>query len=77
LDLASNYNLIKILAAIFQTAYGAFELYATRGHQLDIYGYAANALTVVPYILMSVVNLLVALAQPQYPAKFIVTYKGE
>jgi len=57
--------------------YGAFELYDSVGHQLDTYGYAAYALTVVPYILMSLVNQLAALCQPLYPSKFIVTYEGE
>jgi len=76
LQLASNYNLIKILASIFQTVYGAFELYAARGNQLDKYGYAAYAFTVVPYTMMSVVNLVAALFQPQYPSKFVVTYGG-
>jgi len=75
LELASNYNLIKILASSFQTAYGAFELYNAVGNQLDKYGYAAYALTVVPYTMMSFVNLLASLCQPQYPSKFIVTYE--
>ncbi|KAF8253282.1 hypothetical protein K440DRAFT_642259 [Wilcoxina mikolae CBS 423.85] len=77
LELASNYNIIKILASIFQTVYGAFELYAARGNQLDKYGYAAYALTVVPYTMMSLVNLLAALCQPHYPSMFVVAYGEE
>jgi hypothetical protein len=76
-ELASNKNFVKILAAIFQTLYSAFELYSSRGHQLEKYGYAAYALTVLSYVMMSLINLVAALFQPQYPSKFIVTYAGK
>jgi hypothetical protein len=77
LELACNYSLFKVFAAICQTVYGAIELFNSRGRQLDTYGYAAYALTVVPYILMSLVNLLATICQPQYPSMFIVTYEGK
>ncbi|KAF8243939.1 hypothetical protein K440DRAFT_636656 [Wilcoxina mikolae CBS 423.85] len=76
LEIASNYNIIKILASVFQTVYGANELYAARGNQLEKYGYAAYALTVIPYTMMSLVHLLVAFSQPQYSSIFIVDYGG-
>ncbi|KAF8244434.1 hypothetical protein K440DRAFT_636103 [Wilcoxina mikolae CBS 423.85] len=75
LELANDYNLIKILAAIAQTVYGALQLYDSRGHQLEKYGYAAYALTVVPYITISLINLLASLCQPHYQSMLIVSYK--
>lgn len=76
-ELASDYSIIKILVGIFQIVYTTLNLYSSRGHQLDKYGYAAYTLTVVPYIMMSGVNLLAALCQSRYPSRFIVIYKGK
>jgi len=73
--LACNYSPIKVSAAIFQIAYGFLELYKAQGRQFKTYGYAAYSLIVVPYILMSLVNLLAAAFQPQYPSMFIVKYE--
>jgi len=47
MELASQYNLFEIFAAILESAYGVFELYDPPGHQLDTYGYTAYALTVL------------------------------
>lgn len=76
-ELASNHSLLKALAGIFQVLYGSLELYKARGGQLEKYGYAAYSLTVIPYILMSLVNLLAAALLPQYPSMYVVLYKGK
>lgn len=68
----SNYNLAKTLVALFQTSYAASTLYRARGNQIDIFGYAAFGLTVTPYLMMSVLNLLASLICPEYPAMFLV-----
>jgi len=47
-------------------------LYQSRGNQINIYGYAAFGLTVVPYAIISLVNLFSALVTPEYPALFMV-----
>ncbi|KAF7367615.1 hypothetical protein MSAN_00825000 [Mycena sanguinolenta] len=62
----------KVVVAIWQTLYGAATLYRARGDQLARYGYAAFALTVTPYTVMSVVNLLGALLTPSYPTMYLV-----
>jgi hypothetical protein len=60
--------------AIFQVLYGSWELYVARGKQLDTYGYAAFSLTVVPYIAMSLLNLIATICQPQYSHVYLVRY---
>ncbi|KAF7367622.1 hypothetical protein MSAN_00825700 [Mycena sanguinolenta] len=62
----------KVVVAIWKTLYGAATLYHARGDQLARYGYAAFALTVTPYTVMSIVNLLGALLTPSYPTMYLV-----
>lgn len=44
----------------------------TRGAQIDTYGYAAFGLTLIPYAMMSLVNLISALTTPSYSTMFMV-----
>ena len=71
-EVSSNYNLIKSLVAIFQTLYASFTLYRARGDQIQRYGYAAFGLTVAPYLIMSVVNLVSNVLTPEYPTTYLV-----
>ncbi|KAH7176197.1 hypothetical protein EDB81DRAFT_897304 [Dactylonectria macrodidyma] len=71
-SISCSYDLAKILVALGQTIFAAATLYQTRGDQISIYGYAAFGLTVTPYAMMSVVNLLGNLVRPTYPAMYIV-----
>lgn len=72
LDLAYNYNIVGILAAIAQIAYASFQLAESSGPQIEKFGYAAYQLTVIPYTIMSVLNLLASLCEPEFPAMFLV-----
>jgi hypothetical protein len=54
----SSWDASKPPIAIFQTLSGTATRYSARGNQIDAYGYAAFGLTVVPYIFMSLLNLL-------------------
>ena len=72
IELSSNYNLPKCVIAIFQTLYSSATLYQTRGDQIQRYGYAAFGLTVAPYLLMSIVNLLSTMLTPDYPCLYLV-----
>ncbi|KAF8248685.1 hypothetical protein K440DRAFT_660728 [Wilcoxina mikolae CBS 423.85] len=74
LNLSSNYSAVKAGVAIFQVLYGSWELYVARDTQLQTYGYAAYSLTVVPYVAMSLLNLLATLCRPQYPHVYLVHY---
>ncbi len=71
-SIASSYNIAKTLVAIVQTVSAAITIYSTRGNQIESFGYAAFGLTVVPYIIMSIVNLAAQLATPDYPTLYMV-----
>ena len=44
-----------------------------KGDQIQCYGYAAFGLTVTPYLLMSIVNLLSTILTPDYSAMYLVS----
>ena len=71
-NLSSIYNFPKALIAVFQSLYASFTLYQARGDQLQQYGYAAFGLTVAPYLVMSIVNLISTMLTPDYPAMYLV-----
>ena len=65
---------MKAGVAIFQALYGSWELYLACGRQFERYSYTAFSLTLVPYITMSLLNLLAAVFEPQYPCVFLVKH---
>ncbi|KAK1752806.1 hypothetical protein QBC47DRAFT_416421 [Echria macrotheca] len=71
-----NYNVAKILISIVQTIYAVKTAYETRGNQLELYGFAAFGLTVVPYAAMSIVNLVANLFCPSFPTMYMVRQNG-
>ena len=71
-QLSSFTNIAKGLIAIFQTLYASFTLYRARGDQIQHYGYAAFGLTVVPYIVMSIINLTSTILTPDYSVMYLV-----
>src|SRR5438270_950503 len=70
--IASTYSGAKALVAAVQTVYAGFTLFQTRGDQLSRYGYAAFGLTVIPYLVMSVLNSLADALTPTFPACYLV-----
>ena len=70
--LSSSFNLIKGIAALLQLLYTSFTLYHTNGGQLNWYGFAAPGLTVIPYAVMSGLNLIANLLTPYYPTMYLV-----
>jgi len=70
--ISSSYNLPKAFVAVAQTIGAAFTLYRSRGDQITRYGFAAYGLTVVPYIIMSIVNLAAQIATPDYSTLYMV-----
>lgn len=71
-EIACNYNALKSLVALGQSIYAITTLYGTRGDQIDQYGYAAFGLTVAPYAIMSLINLIGGMVTPQYPCLYMV-----
>ena len=71
-EVSSSYSLAQGLVAVFQTLYASATLYRARGDQIERYGYAAFGLTVAPYLVMSIVNLISTILTPNYPTTFMV-----
>ncbi|KAF2117150.1 hypothetical protein BDV96DRAFT_19591 [Lophiotrema nucula] len=74
--IGSSYSLVKGTIALAQAVFAVKTLYEARGDQINEYGYAAFGLTVAPYALMSLVNLLGALSRPEYDAIYLVGTPG-
>lgn len=70
--LASAHDFPQILFSLTQTVSGAYALYRARGSQIKRYGYAAFGLTVLPFILMSLINFLGSLLTREYETIFLV-----
>lgn len=70
--IASSRNIPKVVVAILQVIFASVTLYRTRGDQITRYGYAAFGLTVIPYIVMSLINLFGTMLTPDYPAIYVV-----
>lgn len=70
-NISSSYGISKGLIAIFQTIYASITIYRTRGDQLQRYGYAAFGLTVAPYLVMSIVNLVSNIFRPDYDTIYL------
>lgn len=71
-EIAYNYSITKAVAAIAQILYGTFHLFQSSKIQIDYYGYNAYQLTIIPYIIMSFLNLIASLCEPQFPALYLV-----
>lgn len=72
IEVAAKYNLVQAVVAIAQTAYASLTLYRARGDQIEQFGYAAFGLTVAPYAVMSIMNLLGNLCRPDYASLYMV-----
>ena len=70
--ISSFYSLTKSLVSIVQVFFASATIYRTRGDQIERYGYAAFGLTVLPYIIMSIVNLVGNLFTPDFANMYLV-----
>ena len=71
-ELCSSYNVPKAIIAIIQTIYASITLYRARDDQIQRYGYAAFGLTVLPYLIMSIMNLFATSLLSDYSSLYIV-----
>ncbi|KAG9384452.1 hypothetical protein PtrSN002B_007631 [Pyrenophora tritici-repentis] len=60
-------NVAVALIAVLQIVYAGYGVLTVTGDQFDRFGYSAFHLTVLPYLVMSVVNLVGNLLTPTYP----------
>ena len=72
IQLSTNFNVPKALIAITQLIYASVTLYKSRGDQIERYGYAAFGLSVIPYLIMSFMNLAGNVLTPDYPKAYLV-----
>ena len=70
--LAQSFSAAKTFVSIFQIIYSFYTLLHDSHYQIQYFGFAAFPLTVAPYAVMSIVNLLGGLLFPIYPAVFLV-----
>ena len=70
--LCKSQNRLKAFVAIGQVIVGIITLLRARGDQIQQFGRAAPFLTVTPYVIMSIVNLVCNLVAPDYPAIYLV-----
>ena len=59
------------IVAIAQMIFSSITIYRTRGDQIEKYGYAAYGLTVYPYALMSLANLIKLAACGRHPFVYV------
>lgn len=74
-SIAASNNIPQAVAAVIQAVFATITLYLSYGHQIDRFGYAAFGLTVVPYVVMSVLNLVANVVCPTYAAMYLVSNK--
>jgi hypothetical protein len=72
IEVSATYNLVKALIALVQSGYALYTLYRSQGDQVEQFGYSAFGLTVAPYAVMSVINLIGNLCRPDYPSLYLV-----
>jgi hypothetical protein len=72
-QLSSRLSLGKGIIAVLQLIFSSVTIYKTRGDQITRYGYAAFGLTVTPYMLMSLVNLVGTMVTPDYTHVYLVS----
>ena len=63
------------MVALLQLLYTSFTLYHANGGQINQYGFVAPGLTVLPYAVMSGLNLIASLLAPHYPTLYLVRSK--
>jgi hypothetical protein len=63
---------LKAMFAVIQALFAIVTIYQARGDQIKIFGSAAFGLTVTPYLIMSLLNILSGVFCPEYPSLFLV-----
>lgn len=70
--LASSYSSAKAFVAIIQLCFAVASLVQTSEKEIHYYGVASYHLTVIPYAIMSLINLIGNLVNPAYAAMYLV-----
>ena len=70
--LSSTQNAPRILFSLSQTVSGGWSLYRAQGIQIDHFGWAAYGLTVLPYMIVSIINFMGSLLTKEYDMVYLV-----
>ena len=69
--LCRSIEVANAVVAIGQVIFSSITIYRARGEQIEKYGYAAYGLSVYPYALMSVANLIKLAVCGRYPYAYV------
>ncbi|KAF1963813.1 hypothetical protein CC80DRAFT_460797 [Byssothecium circinans] len=72
IEVSATYNVVKAVMALVQAFYATSTIFMARGDQIEQFGFAAFGLTVAPYAVMSMINLIGNLCRPDYPSLYMV-----
>lgn len=70
-DIASSHGTAKVILSLTQLGFACATLYDARGSQFQYYGYASFSLTVMPYAIMSFINLIGNLVAPSFSTVYM------
>ncbi|TFK49519.1 hypothetical protein OE88DRAFT_1736536 [Heliocybe sulcata] len=71
IELSHTRNWMAMVVSVVQLFASAITLYRSRGDQIDRYGYAAFGLSVIPFMLMSLLNLVLNAVLGEYPYLYV------
>lgn len=72
ITLSNSYGVVKSFAAVVQIVSSVYSLYSAYGSQVNRFGYAAFAFSVLPYTIMSTLNAVANLIEADYDSLFLV-----
>ena len=71
IKLCRSEELTSAFVGIAQVIFASITIYRARGDQIEKYGYAAYGLSVYPYLLMSLANLIKLAVCGRYPYAYV------
>jgi hypothetical protein len=70
--IAPSSDIFSSIAGVAQLTFGLSTLFETTGPQVNRFGYAAFGLTVLPYLIMSIINTTAIFFTPTYSSMYLV-----
>lgn len=70
--ISCDYNFVKIAASLAQIIAGGLTVYQASKAQFAAFGFTQSSLTVIPYVLMSLANLVANMTCPNYSTLYLV-----
>lgn len=70
--LSNSYSFVKAFAGLVQIVSSLYALYSAYGDETAVYGFAAVGFTVLPYTVMSLLNVVANVVEASYDCLFLV-----